>query len=113
MAGQFWVKSRSLFQKLASLFAAAFLVTEKPAKLVESLGFVRVNFQRAAEALFGFGGEAALNIYQAELIMGVGIVRVDGGQFELAFEVLTLPESAADIAEIAAETLVNHVEHPG
>ena len=113
VGGDFGVEFGGAFEEGAGFFLAAVLVAEEAAELEENFGLVGVNFEGAAEALFGFGGEAALAIDEAELVVGVGIVGVDGGEFELAFEVLAVGEAGAEGADVGIETLPEEEEEPG
>jgi hypothetical protein len=113
MGGDFGIEFGGAFEEGTGFFVAAFLMAEEAAELVEIFGLAFVDFEGAAEALFGFGGEAALDVDEAELIVGVGVVGVDGGEFELAFEVLAVGEAGAEGADVGIETLPEEEEEPG
>ena len=105
MGGDFGVEFGGAFEERAGFFVAAVLVAEEAAELEEDFGLIFVDFEGAAEALFGFGGEAALDVDEAELVVGIGIVGVDGGEFELAFEVLAVGEAGAEGTDVGTEPL--------
>jgi hypothetical protein len=113
VGGNFGIEFGGAFEEGAGLIVAAVLMAEEEAEVEEDFGLVGVNFEGSAEALFGFGGEAALDVDEAELVVGVGIVGVDGGEFELAFEVLAVGEAGAEGADIGIETLPEEEEEPG
>ena len=78
----------------------------------ERVGFVRVNLESPAKALFSVFKGPALDIHQPQLIVRVSIARIDGGGLQLTLEVLACGQTVTHGTDVAAKHLVAEIQQP-
>src|SRR5205823_300764 len=84
----------------------ASLFERNAAELEMRVGFARIDGDRLPKARDGLCVLAALLVNQSELVARSRVVRIDRGRFEHPPEALALPESCAEIGQLAAKIVV-------